>query len=226
VPEKLAGLVVQQPAHFLADALPWSGLRQHQVWFDHFAHHFQVVGSPDALSVGTRAPRRAHDRQQRLFGSGLNLDLGQAAQEQLQLRGVQLLALLAEDAPGQRVEFLTQECVLNPGCLQVLLQRGDLFAQTVNLVLRCSVVHRVAMRDADAREALQLFQNIFSAKRFFTSRFAPRPTRTGFQVHTIEQQLQSLRRQAILAPARPRFAASETFLLQSFSSTITPVPSK
>jgi hypothetical protein len=37
--------------------------------------------------------------------------VGQTAHQQFQLRGIQLLALLAEEAPGQRVELLAQESI-------------------------------------------------------------------------------------------------------------------
>ncbi len=107
-PEELAGLVIQEPADFLADAFPLIRLGLDDLRLDHFAHHLQVVRGAKALRIGPRPPGRAghghrHGRR-RSFERGLH----QTTQEQLQLSRVQLLALLAEEPPGQRIQLLTQ----------------------------------------------------------------------------------------------------------------------
>jgi hypothetical protein len=74
--------------------------------------------------------------------------LAQAAQEQFQLGGVELLAFLAKEAPGQGIELLAQDRVLPAAVLQSLPQPGDLFAQLAQLGLEGCRIHYLAYSDA------------------------------------------------------------------------------
>ncbi len=107
LPEKLARLIIQLAAHLLTDLLPLLRLGLHQLGLDHFAHHFQVLRRPDAARLRTGRARRAKRRGGLVLGfATLSACFGQALQEQLQLRRTQLLALLAEEPPGQRIKLL------------------------------------------------------------------------------------------------------------------------
>ena len=57
-PEELAGLVIQEPADFLADALVMLRLGLHQFRLDDFADHWQVLRGAQALGVGAVAAGR------------------------------------------------------------------------------------------------------------------------------------------------------------------------
>ena len=57
-----------------------------------------------------------------LFFGEFYVALSQAAQQQFQLGGVELFALLTEEPPGQGIELLAQNGVLAAGLLQRLLQ--------------------------------------------------------------------------------------------------------
>ena len=148
LPEELAGLIIQPPAHFLADALPVLRLGLHQLGFDHLADDFQVVRRAHAPRVRAGRSRWGNRRRLVLCCGEFQTPVGQTAQEQFQLGRVQLLALLAEETPGQRIELLAQQGVLAagrlqslPGLLQRLLQGRHLLTQRVDFLLPRSRVH-------------------------------------------------------------------------------------
>lgn len=163
LPEELAGIVVEPAADFRADLLPFLRLGPHQFRLDHFAHHFQVLGRADAAHARARAWCGGPSRKLLCFHLEFNTAPGQAGEEQFQLRGVQLLALLAEEAAGQRVELLAQQGVLTAqllvGLLRLLerlLQRRKLRLQRVDLFLQRAGVHLIAISDDNARGAFKL----------------------------------------------------------------------
>ena len=96
----------------------------------------------------------------------------------LQLGGVQLLTLFAEETAGQRVELLAQHRVLAAQLSDGLEQ--FLFARR----------HRIALSDAAPRTMFNLFWKMFSGRRLI-----PRAARARFQVHAVQEQLQGLRGQ-------------------------------
>ena len=83
------------------------------------------------------------------FFSPETVPVNQTAEEQLHLRGAQLLALFAKEPPGQGVELLAQNRVLAAGLfqglagsLQRLPQGGHLLLQQADLRLQRRVVHQ------------------------------------------------------------------------------------
>jgi hypothetical protein len=77
-----------------------------QLRLDHSAHHFQVLWCADALRVCARSSRRG---RLLFFLSQFDAAIGQSIEQQFQSCGVQLLALLAEETPRQRIELLAQQ---------------------------------------------------------------------------------------------------------------------
>lgn len=85
----------------------------------------------------------------------------QSGQEQLQLRGVQLLALGAENAPGQRGELLPPPGELAAGLFQGLLQGRHLLLQHFDLSWQRGGVHRIGNSDRCARGLFKRARKIF-----------------------------------------------------------------
>ena len=155
-PEKFGGLEIQLPADFLVNAFPVLRRGLDFVGLNDFAHHFQVLWGNDPLRSLAGAARSGRGRERLLRGRFHDL-LGESGQEQLQLSRVQGLTLLSKQTPGQRVKFLTQECIFNArlferlaGLIQrltqqrvVLLQQGHLLLEQLGLSLQRGGVHRI-----------------------------------------------------------------------------------
>lgn len=88
----------------------------------------------------TDAPRRGGSRRGRGRRRGQAGDL----QEELELGGVELLALFAEVLARQRVQLLAQERNLALRVGQLFLQGGVLFAQDLGFGLQRGGFHRTS----------------------------------------------------------------------------------